>query len=389
LEHAVATGEANLDEVSVAEVWALAGLAVLARKNGGDELRLSGGSDRAAMRFAHAVGFDEVVAGQGGLSGEAGQTVGLRRVMAIDVVEGIAREIARMLLPEEEEDETLRSLIYVLGELMRNAEQHSGDPLGCVVAAQRMDAGFRGYERSAVQVVVADAGMGVLEALGATYPDLSDAEAALVKALQPHVSGSFGPGRTGSAFNAGMGLFFISEMAKLTTGRLLVASRGAALLLRGGAGYEQRRLSFLRQRSFPGTLVTFEFPLDEVKDHAALIETISAKAQQRTPERNTSAWVRFEPPPDGTFSYLVRTIAEDVEQAALVSRDQLQKRLFAREAVALDFRHMDVCTQSFLHALLFEAVRMSWAVQVPIYVENAAPSVRTGIALVDAYARGG
>lgn len=47
------------------------------------------------------------------------------------------------------------------------------------------------------------------------------------------------------------------------------------------------------------------------------------------------------------------------------------------------------CTQSFLHALLFEAIRLSWATQTPIYVEQASPGVETGIRLVDNYARGG
>jgi len=337
------------------------------------------------------VGFDDVVVGESGplVEGEVGRTVRLTRVTSIQAVEGIARKVATLLLPEKEEDETLRSLIYVLVELMRNGVQHARDPLGCIVAAQRMDAGFGGYTRSAIQVVVADAGVGILEALSATYPDLSDPRPALVTALQPHVSGAFGPGRTGSAYNAGMGLFFISEMAKLTAGRLLLASRGASILLRGGEGYKRRRLSFLGERGFPGTLVAFEFPLDEVKDHAALIEVISDKARQRTPARDISAWIRFESPPEGTVAFVVSTIVEDVGAAARVAREQLQRRLFLRQPVALDFRHIDVCTQSFLHALLFEAVRISWAVQTPIYVENAAPGVRTGIALVDAYARGG
>jgi hypothetical protein len=39
--------------------------------------------------------------------------------------------------------------------------------------------------------------------------------------------------------------------------------------------------------------------------------------------------------------------------------------------------------------VLFTGVRLSWALQVPIYVENAAPSVAAGLRLVDNYARGG
>ncbi|MCA9298890.1 MAG: hypothetical protein KDA28_07480, partial [Phycisphaerales bacterium] len=80
---------------------------------------------------------------------------------------------------------------------------------------------------------------------------------------------------------------------------------------------------------------------------------------------------------------------EDVERAHELSRTSLQPLLFARKPIALDFRNMRVCTQSFLHALLFEAIRLSWATQTPIYVEQASPGVETGIRLVDNYARGG
>lgn len=395
ITQAKASGLANLDGISVAQAWALAGLAALARVNGGPTFRVTGDRASKLMRFADAIGFDDVVRGESSdISGDEGRTVRLRRITQVQTVEQTATVIGRVLfpnIPNIDESETQRSLHYVLVELMRNAVQHSTDPRGGVVGAQRMDAGFRDYNQECVQVVVADTGIGVLQALRKTYPDLPDARAALVKSLQPHVSGAFGPGRTGSAYNAGMGLFFISEMAKLTAGRLLLASHGAALLLTGHKeGYEKKRLRHLKLGlGFPGTLVAFELPIGEVRDHAALIETISAKARERTPKRDMAAWVRFEAPPVGTFDFVVSTIAEDIDGAGKVSKEQLQKRLFAREPVALDFRHVDVCTQSFLHALLYDAIRLSWAVQTPIYVENAAPSVKVGVALVDNYARGG
>lgn len=383
----------DLDRVDVAQVWALAGLAALARQNGEPPLRLHMTGASNASRFAHAVGLRDVIDDRpASVAGEPGRTYRLRRVTSLAHVEQAAREIAELMLPTEEEEEARKTIRYVLVELMRNAIQHSGDPKGGVVAAQRMDAGFPGYPRAVVQVAVADAGVGILAALRSTYPELSDAEAALVKALEPHVSGAFGPGRTGTAYNAGMGLFFISEMAKRTAGRVLIASRDAALMLSGDLeGYAQHRLEMIRPpgTGFLGTLVAFELPLDEVQDHAGLIAVITEKARERTPRRDTAAWVRFEAPPAGVRSFLVSLVAEDTDEAAKLSREQLQPRLFRREPVALDFRHVSVCTQSFLHALLYEAIRLSWAVQTPIYVENAAPGVVTGIQLVDNYARGG
>lgn len=82
-------------------------------------------------------------------------------------------------------------------------------------------------------------------------------------------------------------------------------------------------------------------------------------------------------------------VIEDVTAAARLSRESLQPSLFRREHVALDFRNVSVCTQSFLHALLYETIRISWGVQTPVFIENAAPGVVAGVRLVDNYARGG
>ena len=48
-----------------------------------------------------------------------------------------------------------------------------------------------------------------------------------------------------------------------------------------------------------------------------------------------------------------------------------------------------VCTQSFLHALLHEAVRLAWARKVPMHVVNATPAVRAQLEFVESYSLGG
>src|SRR5262249_23275038 len=137
------------------------------------------------------------------------------------------------------------------------------DPLGGIVAAQRNDRG-RNSDRPFIQVAVADGGIGIQESLLPLHKTLTDPREALVKALEPHISGTFEEGESGSAQNAGMGLFFISEMTKLVGGRLLIASRGAALVLEGMLGVEEgesHHLRFLeRGLGFNGTLVAFEMP---------------------------------------------------------------------------------------------------------------------------------
>ncbi|MEZ4250085.1 MAG: ATP-binding protein, partial [Polyangiales bacterium] len=381
----------ELGEVDVAEAWALVGLSVLARRSGSPPLEVGFDSSRPASQFAYALGLQDVIEGRPSTTlGERGRTARLRRVRKIGEVESAAREIAELLVPSSEDDDSRATTFYVLVELLRNAVQHSGDPNGGVVAAQLMREGYAAYPRPVVQVAVGDAGVGLPAALQVEYPEVTDPEAAVVKALEPHVSGAFRRGLTGSTYNAGMGLFMISEMAKLTAGRFLLATRGATLWLRGNLeDVSNHQMDLLPRLGFPGTLVAFELPFGEPADHDGLVSVITQRASERTPSRDTSVWVRFEAPPPGTDSFLVSAVIEDVERAHELSRTSLQPLLFARKPIALDFRNMRVCTQSFLHALLFEAIRLSWATQTPIYVEQASPGVETGIRLVDNYARGG
>lgn len=57
--------------------------------------------------------------------------------------------------------------------------------------------------------------------------------------------------------------------------------------------------------------------------------------------------------------------------------------------MALDFLNVKVCTQSYLHALLHECVRLAWARKVPVYVVRANATVRAQLEFVEAYSLGG
>lgn len=73
-------------------------------------------------------------------------------------------------------------------------------------------------------------------------------------------------------------------------------------------------------------------------------------------------------------------------QASRVAKEQLQSRVLAHQPIALDFRGLELGTQGFLHALLYETVRLAWALDVPVYVMNAEPAVKSGLELVVGYA---
>lgn len=381
----------DLAQLKVAEVWALAAVAALARTERDSPLRIEM-SHHPTSDFAFAIGLNEVIENRASaLVGEHGRTVRMTRVTGTTHIEQVARRISELLVGSPALLDTRNTIQYVLVELLRNVVQHSQDPLGGVVAAQRNDRG-RSTNRPVIQVAVADAGIGIPAHLRIQHPSLNDAQAALDKALWPHISGAFPEGETGTLENAGMGLFFISEMTKLVLGRLLIASRGAALLIEGDETHEQpdhHSIRFLdRDLGFPGTLVAFEMPADEEQDYDAMIETIRERARARTPQRQVHRWIDYGSAPATSQRFLVNVAAEDT-QAAQRLGEAISKILIERKPVLLDFLNITVCTQSFVHALLFQPLRLAWALKIPIHVVNAKPAVRSALELLENYALSG
>ena len=383
-------GRASFDEVEVAQVFAIAAVAALARRGGLNAMTLEPGADTGASRFAHAIGIDEVVSGD--LEREPTErerTVTLTRIKGRGPWEAISDRIVRLLLPAGVDRPAADLFRYVLVELLRNVGQHSNDPLGGIVAAQRNDAGP--YSGSpAVQIVVVDNGIGVFEALRHMRPSITTPAEALVRSLEAHVSGTFAEGSSGSAENAGLGLFFISEMAKETDGRLLLASRGATYFLdRTTDAGAQPIITNGPAPDYPGTLVVFETAIRHVGNYEGIIAHIRDAAAQRTPRRITQHWFRFEEPPQDVFRVIVAVASEDTAAAHEFATQVLEPRLLKKQSVALDFRNLRACTQSYLHALLHESVRLAWARRVPLFVMNASPAVRAQLELVEAYSLGG
>ena len=383
----------SLDSLDIVHVCGLVALAKYATAN--PDLIIDAKAQGSASRFAHAVGFNEVVLGEKTTTThEPRRTVRLTRVRDFKGIEPASRQISALLIHGQSDAEvsTRRTVYYIIVELLRNVIQHSGDQTGGIVAAQVMDGGPY-TKRPMIQIAVADAGIGIENSLRTRHSELNDAEEALEKALWPYFSGTFDEGFTGSIQNAGMGLFFVSEMAKLAAGKLLIATRGASLWISGDvdADDDKHEIRFLPPQGlgFPGTMVCFELPDNEIQDYDALITTIGSRGKERTPQRVTDKWFRFVPPPAEAKRFLVNVASEDTVAAQQFSENHLQPHILKGTPVSLNFTNMPVCTQSFLHALLFEVLRLAWAKRTPIYIENSTSAVRSGLELLESYALSG
>jgi hypothetical protein len=371
-------------------VFAVAAAAALARIDGTDRLLFAPGFNSGAARFAHAIGIEEAIRGDGFREPrERDRTVTLTRVRGRGPWEATAEKIVNLMLPAHPRPPAADLFYHVLVELLRNVGQHSNDPAGGIVAAQVNAAGpYQGAP--ALQVVVADNGIGVFEALRHMRPTITTPGEALVRALEPHVSGTFPEGETGSQENAGMGLFVISELAKETDGRLLLASRGASYFLdRATDPHTQPVITNGNAPDYPGTLVVFETTLSHVGNFGGIMEHIRTLAAERTPKRITQHWLRFADPPSDVKRLLVGVASEDTAAALHYAQTVLQPLVLRRESFALESDAEVSLEASFLHSLLHETIRMAWALKVPIHVVGASPAVRAQLELVENYSLGG
>lgn len=371
--------------VSLVELWSLAAVGALGRKRRASPLEIAG-FDVPAGQFAHAVGLDELVACQPTqVAGEPGKTVRLHQVWSEEEVEETARETAALLAGEDAAQRDSRdALQYMMAELVRNVLQHSDEALGAVTGAQRNNRGLH-EERPVFQVAIVDNGRGIRASLSSRHDDIDTDEVALERSLWPHFSRAFAFGRTGGERNAGLGLFYVSEMVKALEGRLLVSSGGASLFIDTQSAERQRFLSV----GYPGTLVAFEIPVEAPKHFGAVFEAISDLAEERTPRRLVQERLRHEAAPEGTKRFLVSLFLENNDEAHRLATEEIVPRLVKKESVTLDFLNVRLCTQSFAHALLFEALRISWATRTPIYIAHAAPVVRSALKHVEMYSQSG
>jgi signal transduction histidine kinase len=378
----------DLDSIHHIDVWAVVALSAVTLAERTRRPRIVGDQSGAA-RFAHALGLNELAGGLPSRLHEPERTVRLTRIRTPVEIEPAAERMASLVVRSAEATDIRLTIRHVLVELLRNVVQHSGDPLGAVVAAQEMPPSQR-RPQTMIQLAVADAGVGIPRHLHRKHPHLTDYRQAVERALLPHISGTFEEGQTGSFENAGLGLYVISELARHAGGNLLIATTGAALIVENEPSGSPGHPRFLQPPGigFPGTLVAVEIPTDAVRDYHALMKIILERTQERAPKRKSARWITFAAGPPEARRIALESIRENTPEALKLSVKQLEPAIVARQPIELDFQRIELCTQSWLHALLYESIRLAWARRVPIHVLNAPPAVQEGLRFLESYALG-
>ena len=284
-----------------------------------------------------------------------------------------------------EDEEIADAIKYSLIELLRNVVQHAASTIGAVVIGNYFP------QVGQVDVVVADCGCGIRAAMNERYREIGDDYKAVKFALQPHVSGTFQRGAYESmASNAGLGLFFIKEIATRSSGGLFLGSGSMLAALRGNPdGSPSRRYITSKTHGWPGTLALLQLKRGNIEEFGDLLQRCRdiAAEVRRDPSELKLDFIDDVPELVGTTVVTIRDFEENVERADSVREAQILPALESDGLVILDFSGVRAATQSFIHALLYRVFRDGDHVEISLSIAGADRATQQAIRAVAAYAR--
>lgn len=381
-----------LDDFSVLQPWLITILAAFLRKKIGPRIEMGVGNP---SRFANALGLGPYCGfEQNCLYTEHDRTVKLSHIEKGANYELKAFEISKLLIESVNAEELqyteaadLRDTIYyVLNELMRNVIQHSEDPDGGLLIAQKMRSGYYGDSKPCIQITVVDNGIGILKSLQ-TFHKIETADVALLNSIKPHFSGAFPEEQIGGTdVNAGLGLFMISEIAKELGGYMAICSSGKLLSIKGND--DENNITEIKDALFDGTFVVFEIPVNcTLADYNEMLKRIYAKAEERSQKKkhripvinfNTSEMSDCK-------EFIVRICAENVTQAKKSVDGFLLPILRNKQNLCLNFTGVPIATQSFAHSLLKRLIVEARRRKCTLFIKGANAKVKDAIEFVDGY----
>lgn len=339
------------------EPWALVqyiAYALWVQKERGLPVRARLDAANPANQYVRSMGVEEVL--ESGVStkhwDESRQNTGLHILRTHADVQRFAESTARLGVGPS--TDTLDALKYGMLELGRNVVQHAASPIGGVAMAQFFP------DLQAVQISIADRGQGLRESLRGNYPELrSDLEAAKLAVL-PHASGApVTPGMYGSSDNAGLGLFFCKEIAWRAGGSFWLVSSSSLLGVQGQDEAGQHRV-YRKINPWVGTSVTMHLPATGVFEFADLVQACQDLATSAKTSSGKAGLDFLDTMPEGFDGECIRVgeFVENVEVASRMREATILPAVRDGRWVALDFTGVRFATQSFVHALVNDPLRV-------------------------------
>jgi len=306
----------------------------------------------------------------------------LTRITESKQIAPIASSVVKML--DVDDDEIEGALKYSLIELLRNVIQHSRSRIGGLVSAVYLPSS------GIVDVVVADIGCGLRASLREAYREIDSDQKAVRFALQPHVSGTFESGAYQSMKdNAGLGLFFIKEIASRSNGGFFLGSGSMLADLWGTeAGQLKKKYTTAHGSGWRGTFALLQLRRETIGAFGELLAMCRQIAAEVRKDRSELAvdFLDEKLELEGLNVVSIKEFEEDVEAAAEQRDSIILPALERNELVLLDFSGVKAATQSFIHALMYRVFKHGKNLETCLSVSCADSATEEAIRAVAAYA---
>lgn len=289
-----------------------------------------------------------------------------------------------MELLEIDDQEVSDAVKYSLVELLRNVVQHSRSRIGGLATAVYHP------QSGLVNVVVADIGCGIQSTLKHSYKEINSDEKAVKFSLLPHVSGTFQSGAYASMQdNAGLGLFFIKEIASRSGGGFFLGSGKMLLDIWGDKdGSTKKKYIQAKNSGWRGTFALLQLRKNSIGEFNSLLSKcrqIAAEIRKNRSEFSVD-FIEETPEIDGLKVIKIKSFEEDVEVAAIIREKDILPTLYNNELIVLDFSKIRAATQSFIHALMYRVFKDGINMESCLTVSCADKATEEAIKAVAAYA---
>ncbi len=381
---AAQTVEIDFTQVEFMEPWALGMFACLGigARAAGKRVAVALDANNPSNAFFERVGLRSVIEGEAPPIEAGGDpdTTGIRVVRTMREAELFAASAANLIRPVDES--AADRVKYCVAEFGRNVIHHADAPFGGVAFAQRFP------NLGAVQIVVCDAGRGVLDSLKPYYPELKTELEALRLAVLPQTSGARPPATYGGAENMGLGLFFSREIAWRAGGSFWLASGDALLGLLSTEANGPTRV-YRQINRWNGTTVVIHIPDRAPSDFADVLSACYTLANelQRDPAGAGLEFVDSATEfPNGAVRLRVADVQDDLAAAHALRNEHLGPALASGAQVVLDFDGVKFLSTSVAQALLSDALRTPGSL-TKLSFQSCSRATEMAIRTVAAYAR--
>ena len=190
--------------------------------------------------------------------------------------------------------------------------------------------------------------------------------------------------------NAGLGLFFIKQIASMSGGSFFLGSKDAIADIWGDKEGKQRKIyKSARFGGWPGTFAYLQLRRDTIAEFDSVLvkcREIAAEAK-KYPSELALDFIEEIPEIEDLIIVRVSEFEEDVERAAEVRDTIILPNINSGKMVVIDFSKVKFATQSFVHALMYKVIRDGQQIGATLSIANCTDSTRQAVMAVAAYAK--